>query len=231
MTMKKTVLSLLAVGALAVQPASAAVTIFFGIGNMYSSTNQTTPFLLNGRINLLSLDSGTWTGTFPDLVTTFSNLTNSYTPAGATLLGSIANNDSGGPGSGDGQFVFNISGGVTTGDELMIVAYPNLTLSSANPGLGTTGFFFRTSLVADGSDIAYAIPADGNTVNLFSYTTAGGGSLPDGQFTSGAGSQAASGAGITGGGFTTVPEPSTYALLAMGAAALGGYVIRRRKRD
>ena len=30
--------------------------------------------------------------------------------------------------------------------------------------------------------------------------------------------------------FTTVPEPSTYALLALGAAALGGYAARRRAR-
>lgn len=30
--------------------------------------------------------------------------------------------------------------------------------------------------------------------------------------------------------FQVVPEPSTYALLAMGAAAMGGYVIRRRRR-
>ena len=30
--------------------------------------------------------------------------------------------------------------------------------------------------------------------------------------------------------FTTVPEPSTYALLALGAAAIGGYAARRRAR-
>lgn len=30
--------------------------------------------------------------------------------------------------------------------------------------------------------------------------------------------------------FTAVPEPSTYALLAMSAIAMGGYVIRRRRR-
>lgn len=30
--------------------------------------------------------------------------------------------------------------------------------------------------------------------------------------------------------FQTIPEPSTYALLALSAAALGGYVVRRRRR-
>lgn len=30
--------------------------------------------------------------------------------------------------------------------------------------------------------------------------------------------------------FTAVPEPSTYALLAMSAVAMGGYIIRRRRR-
>lgn len=30
--------------------------------------------------------------------------------------------------------------------------------------------------------------------------------------------------------FTVIPEPSTYALLAMGAVALGGYAMRRRRR-
>ncbi len=30
--------------------------------------------------------------------------------------------------------------------------------------------------------------------------------------------------------FSTIPEPSTYAMLALGAAGMGGYVIRRRRR-
>jgi len=35
---------------------------------------------------------------------------------------------------------------------------------------------------------------------------------------------------VSGTSFTTVPEPSTYALLTLGALALGGYAARRRAR-
>jgi hypothetical protein len=228
--MKKLLIATALVGLIGVQSSFAAVAISFGMGNMYSSTNTATPFNLNGRINLLSLDTGTWTGTFPDLVSTFSSLTNTWTPAGSTLLGAIANDDSGGPGSTSGVFSFNLSGGVGAGDELLIVAYPALTTNSTQPGLAAKGFFFRTTLIVDGSDIAYVIPSDGAGVNLFSYTTDAGGTFATSQFTSGAGAAAGSGAGFTGGGFTTVPEPSTYALLAMSGLALGGYIVRRRNR-
>ena len=228
--MKKLLTVATVAAVLTAQAGFASVAINFGLGNMYSSTNETTAFPLGGRINLLALESGTWTG-LGDLNALFSGLTNSFTPAGVTLVGSIANDDSGGPGNTGGVFNYSYSGAFGAGDELMLVAYPNLTLASLNPGQGTTGFFFRTTLITDGSDIAYIAPADGGTYTLSAYTVAFGGSFPNGQFTSGAGSQAANSAGITGGGFTTIPEPSTYALLAMGAAALGGYVIRRRKRD
>jgi hypothetical protein len=30
--------------------------------------------------------------------------------------------------------------------------------------------------------------------------------------------------------FTAVPEPSTYAMLALSAAGVAGYVVRRRRR-
>ena len=211
----------LAVG-LASQGALASVTINFGMGNMYASTNTATPFNLNGRLNLLSLDTGTWAG-LGDLNALFSGLTNSFTPAGVTLVGSFGNDDSGGPGSTGGSLIFNYSGAFNAGDQLMIVAYPTLTTNSLTPGLSTPGFFFRTDLIVDGSDIAYIAPADGFGYNLFSYSTDAGGTFANNQFTSGAGAAG-------GNGFTTVPEPSTYALLAMSGLALGGYIVRRRNR-
>ena len=215
--MKK--IALLAISAVALAASSfASVTINFGLGEMYGSADTSSAFPLGGRINILALTSGTWT----DVATKFSNLTGSWTPANSVLVASFGSNNSDGPGTVGTSFTYSYSGAFAQGNPLLLVAYPTLNMSSSAPGNNTPGFFFRTDSIIDGSEIAWVAPADG-TWTLGAYTLDLGGSVANDAFTSGD--------GATGGnGFTTVPEPSTYALLGMSALGLGGYMVRRRRR-
>jgi hypothetical protein len=202
------------------QTATASVTINFGMGEMYSSSNTSAPFANGGLINILAKTDGLGWGDATDI---FSNLTSSFVPAGAVLVASFASNNSDGPGTVATAFTYSYSGAFAVGQPLILVAYSDLTTSSTQPGSGTTGFFFRTNSIIDGSDIAWFAPSDGSTVSLGAYTVNLGGSVSNNQFTSGS-------AAPSGSGFTTVPEPSTYALLALGVLAVGGYSIRNYRK-
>ena len=218
--MKKTLLTSVIILVIGLSPLPASVTINLGMGSFYASADTSTPFANGGLINILAKTDGLGWGNAADI---FSSLTSSFVPTGSVLVASFGNNDSDGPGIFSTAFTYNYSGSFAAGQPLLLVAYSSLTTSSSQPGQGTTGFFFRTDSVIDGSDIAWVAPSDGATVNLFAYTFDLEGSLANNQFTSGAGA-------LGGSGFTTVPEPSTYALLTLGGLALAGHVIRRRRR-
>ncbi len=194
---------------------------------MYSTTNTSSFFASGGLINLLAVTNGQTWATLPgslgygSINEMFANTTSGFAPSGTVLLGKIGNNNSGGSGITDGTYEFTL----TAGYELMTVGYSSLTTNSVSPGNSTTGFFYRSPTAIDGSDIGWVVPADGGFYAMGAYTIdTGFGSVANSQFTSGTGAAG-------GNGFTTVPEPSTYALLAMSALGLGGYVVRRRNRN
>lgn len=131
------------------------------------------------------------------------------------IIASFSSNDFlGFDGSVAESLVFSFSGTLNAGDQILLRWYPSLTTASAAPSGGEAFGQFRTDAVENNSDIAWIVPADGFTGNLNFLTTSGGGSQPDAA------------------GFATmvvpIPEPSTYALILIGAAGVVGYARRRR---
>jgi hypothetical protein len=217
--MKKPFLSLLALTSLSVS-SFASITIDISIGTAYSTPTATTPFPTSGVFKLLALESGTW-GDVATLQSTFSNLTSSFAPIGSSVIASFDGSNNGGN-AGLGAFTlsdYTYAGNIGAGDQLLLLGYPTLTTSSGSPGFGTAGFFFRTATVGgDGQppNISFVLPADGTTSQLWFESEI---------LTSGNG---ATGGSTGWGGFTTVPEPSTYALMALGGLVLF-FIARRRK--
>ncbi len=223
--MKKLALTIAA--AAMIPSLGSAVTINLGFGALYTGATTNTSLWANGTglLNLFVLTNGVSWDTPANLTSFFTTNTSSFAPANAFLLGKFSANDGqGGAGSFQGAVVYNYGTNNLAGNQpLLLVGYPTLTTSSTSPGLGTPGFWFYTTNAVDG--IAWLTPsANSASVDLNALTPEYFGTSAPDILTSGA-------AATSGTGFTTVPEPSTYALLAMGAAALGGYVIRRRKRD
>ena len=133
------------------------------------------------------------------------------------VIASFGSNNSAGPGSFTGPITFNLSGNLSSGDQIMLRWYPTLTTASSAPG-GTTPYGqFRTDSVENFSDIAWVIPADSATVSLNFLTQSDGGTQPDSAGTANLVTPA------------PIPEPSSVALAVVGGAALVG-MLRRRAR-
>ncbi len=103
--------------------------------------------------------------------------------------------------------------GLTTGDPLMLLWY-RTPFDASDTGAGENVDFgtFRTDDAIDGSNTGWEVPSGGAAITLNFLTAALGGSNPE---SAGVADQ------------TTVPEPATMLLLALG----GGAAIVRRRRS
>ena len=223
--MKKLFLAVI-ISLTAIISSRADVTINFGAGTMYADPAATIAAPAGALLNLLVLTNGSW-GTDADIAALLTSTTNSWTPAGSLLVGQFFLNEANGAGTTFNPVTFGLTNGITAGAQLLFVGYPTLDNTATGPGLGTIGFFYRTNAAISPSDIGFLVPSDGSTVNLFALDINFGGPIATNGLAPGAANAPGSGGEH---GFTTVPEPSTYALLAISAAAFGGYMVRRRKR-
>ncbi|MHB1156159.1 MAG: PEP-CTERM sorting domain-containing protein [Phycisphaerales bacterium] len=190
-----------------VNAANANINVFFGFGTLTNAAGTPVPL---GSMMLVLLDPG---------ADGFGDLTDptSFTGNGASIeLGRFATNDVAGLGTIGDQVLFDWTAQIN-GKPLAFVWYdmPYSALATG-PGAGVDGGFYRTDIVDDatGSNISFHVPADGSTVALNAFTPEFGGSA-----------DLQAGAGHTN-GFTTVPEPASMALLALGGLA----VLARRRQ-
>ena len=185
--------------------AMATVTINLGADVLFQS-DGTTPIPTGALVQLVA----------STLDNTFTAPTATSFTGGSTDDVVLANLVAGAPGEFAAPVVLNLSGNLTTGDELMLRWWPTLTISSSTPGTGATFGQFRTDSIENFSDIAWVVPGDPSNVGLNFLDTAGGGTEPNS-------------AGRAAFSVTAVPEPSTWTVAAIVATSLGAHFLRRRR--
>jgi hypothetical protein len=115
---------------------------------------------------------------------------------------------------------FNLSGGLSTGDKVGILWYPNLPWSPTltGPGYNQQFGFYRDNIGggAFGPEDRFELPGDGIAVTLYREVGVDGYPNP------------APGSGIVADKWTVIPEPSTVVLVGLSALAVASG-LRRRK--
>lgn len=199
-------LVLIIIVAFSATTAQASVTLNMSLGFFYESDGLT-PLAANSTLVLLAdadndgfgdltLATDSWVDDIGDIVL-----------AQFPMNGFLA-----GPNSSFDAINFDLIDGVDTGDDLMLVWYDQtFEPSDEGPGKDVSFGTFRSDSVISFSDIAWEVPADGNTVNLNFITTLIGGDSPE-----------SAGAAQ----YVTVPEPAAIVLLISGA----GLMAARRRR-
>ena len=193
--------------------ASAGVTLNMATGYMYKD---------NGSNLLDTSDSAATGGTMVLIADTDGDGFGDLTQATASWVGdpddvAVGRWEAngfylGGAGNSFDAVPFDLAGGVTAGDDLLLVWYDTpYSAGAVGPGDLVNFGTFRSDSILSGSDIAWVVPADGSTFSLnFATVSAGGESLDSAGYAT----------------QTTVPEPVSMSLLAIG----GGLLLRRRRR-
>lgn len=202
----KKILPLLAFAVLASSPLQAAIS-FSGTA-MQSSFPGITASTSVGV--LLSLDSGTdWSnislvapGTAFTTGTQLTINSTTFTIFGRNTASALRSM----PGNASN---FSFTGGMSGGDQFAILLFPNATQANSVSG-GTALSLWRAS--------DWTLPATDTSGSTFNFATTGA------TYTTVPNTATATQS------FSVVPEPSTYALLAMSGLAVGGYALRRRRR-
>jgi hypothetical protein len=171
-------------------------------------------------IDLVSLGSPTYT-----IESGISSGTYSQAAGGVTYSPSVALGDSVGGTFGPLDW--------STHTDLQSAAYLKISFTGANPNLPMSLELFDATLT---SSIKYQGTTDptasGTSAPYFKFTLTSG-SIPPGFLSSVGGAQITwDGDGTVNAtlqAIATVPEPSTYALLALAGLAIGGYAARRRR--
>jgi hypothetical protein len=207
--------------AAALPTAKAAVSF---TGTALSSATNTNPLSISvGQVGIfINNNNNVGWGSFTNLslsngLSLFDSAT--YTPLGTSQSFTFLTNRTvaqvGSAFTLSGAFTADLAGGISQGDEFAVLVFNSSTNTTI---AGDTFRIFRgTQAFTNGG---WIIPADSAS---FGYTTNSANFAANVQ-------QVRSTAFLVQTG-TVVPEPSTYALLAMGGIALAGYVVRRRRRS